>query len=347
MPELLPQLTFSELHYYPFGMVMPGRTWEAADGYRYGFNGQEQDDEISGNGNFNTAEFWEYDTRIGVRFNRDPYTLPYLSPYTVFEDNPIIFTDINGDYVTYIGSKKQQRKAEKLVKKAIKRDPNFAKIQEDRESETKEYIYIYRKGNSTSLNSYEPTTVPAGKNPDYDNTKPNLYWVEYGTIDPKYEYRNIVVTQWFSQNIEVQTGGKASDREEFTTTIPANKFDHWEPRKSQYYTNVNQSCGSTCSNVTLTASISASAYDMYSKSGDGSHFEVSNSGSVTYTVYWVAMSIPILVKAPKGNFNHKLKKGKVFLQDNSGEYEIKINRKDITGYYRVNIDIVPGALLQF
>jgi len=29
--------------------------------YRYGFNGMEKDDEVSGNGNSYTAEFWEYD----------------------------------------------------------------------------------------------------------------------------------------------------------------------------------------------------------------------------------------------------------------------------------------------
>ncbi|MEZ5013059.1 MAG: hypothetical protein R2794_02090 [Chitinophagales bacterium] len=83
--------------YYPFGMVMPGRTWEAAGGYRYGFNGQEQDDEISGNGNFNTAEFWEYDTRLGRRWNVDPIVKPFLSFYQVYSNNPIIRVDFLGD----------------------------------------------------------------------------------------------------------------------------------------------------------------------------------------------------------------------------------------------------------
>ena len=42
------------------------------DGYRFGFNGQEKVDEIAGAGNHTTAEFWEYDTRLGRRWNRDP-----------------------------------------------------------------------------------------------------------------------------------------------------------------------------------------------------------------------------------------------------------------------------------
>jgi hypothetical protein len=40
-----------------------------AGDYRYGFNGQEKVDEISGVGNHNTALFWEYDTRLGRRWN--------------------------------------------------------------------------------------------------------------------------------------------------------------------------------------------------------------------------------------------------------------------------------------
>ncbi|PSL34430.1 hypothetical protein, partial [Chitinophaga ginsengisoli] len=48
--------------YYPFGMQMPGRGYNAG-GYRYGFNGQEHSSEL-GDNNY-TAQFWEYDSRIG------------------------------------------------------------------------------------------------------------------------------------------------------------------------------------------------------------------------------------------------------------------------------------------
>lgn len=37
--------------------------------YRYAFNGQERDDEIAGQGNIMTAEYWEYDARLGRRWN--------------------------------------------------------------------------------------------------------------------------------------------------------------------------------------------------------------------------------------------------------------------------------------
>ena len=57
--------------YYPFGMLEPGRELNVG-GYRFGFNGQEKTNEISGAGNHTTAKFWEYSTRVGVRWNTDP-----------------------------------------------------------------------------------------------------------------------------------------------------------------------------------------------------------------------------------------------------------------------------------
>ncbi len=66
-------------------------------GYRFGYNGQEKVDEIAGAGNHNTAEFWEYDTRLGRRWNVDPVKKPSLSDYSTFSGNPIWKVDPNGD----------------------------------------------------------------------------------------------------------------------------------------------------------------------------------------------------------------------------------------------------------
>jgi hypothetical protein len=87
--------------YYPFGMAMPGRTF-SGDGYRYGFNTQEKTDEISTD--HYTALFWEYDSRIGRRWNNDPKPNPSISTYAAFSNNPIFFTDVLGDTIT--GDKK-------------------------------------------------------------------------------------------------------------------------------------------------------------------------------------------------------------------------------------------------
>lgn len=94
---MLQQAIFSDISdYSPFGMVTPGRSFAAGEGYRFGFNGQEQVDEVYGNGNLNTAEFWEYDARIGRRWNIDPICYSEHSPYSTFNNNPIYYNDILG-----------------------------------------------------------------------------------------------------------------------------------------------------------------------------------------------------------------------------------------------------------
>jgi RHS repeat-associated protein len=84
--------------YYPFGMVMPNRSFSlAGSGYRFGFNGQLRDDEVYGKGNLNSALFWEYDTRLGRRWNVDPKPNPSMSVYSTFNNNPIWYADPLGD----------------------------------------------------------------------------------------------------------------------------------------------------------------------------------------------------------------------------------------------------------
>jgi RHS repeat-associated protein len=86
-------------------MMMPGRTYSAMTGYRYGFNRQEKDDEIKGDGNSYNAEFWEYDPRIGRRWNVDPVEKAYESPYSAFSNNPIWNVDPDGaDTAKYISN---------------------------------------------------------------------------------------------------------------------------------------------------------------------------------------------------------------------------------------------------
>ena len=81
--------------YDPFGMLLVGRTF--GENYRFGFNTQEQDNEVYGNGNLNTALFWEYDSRLGRRWNPDPKPVHSNSPYSCFLNSPIIVVDKLGD----------------------------------------------------------------------------------------------------------------------------------------------------------------------------------------------------------------------------------------------------------
>lgn len=93
---LLPDVV-SFKDYYPFGMEMPGRkgALSGAEGYRYAFNGMEQDQELSGSGNSYTTMFRQYDPRIGRWKSIDPLAAKYpgASPYSAYNNNPIYFVD--------------------------------------------------------------------------------------------------------------------------------------------------------------------------------------------------------------------------------------------------------------
>ena len=79
--------------YYSFGMQQPGRT-VSASGYRYDFNGKEKETEL--NENITTAQFWEYDSRIGRRWNMDPVVDRSTSPFSAMRNSPIFHADPSG-----------------------------------------------------------------------------------------------------------------------------------------------------------------------------------------------------------------------------------------------------------
>ncbi len=99
--------------YSPFGVQLDGRT--VFDGrYRYGAQGQEKDDEIKGEGNSYTAEFWQYDSRLGRRWNVDPVVKEHESPYVAFANNPIWFVDPSGADTINVVSKSLRADGNKL-----------------------------------------------------------------------------------------------------------------------------------------------------------------------------------------------------------------------------------------
>lgn len=104
--------------YYPFGMPMPNRIFSSSGSkYRFGFNTQEKDDEVYGPGNLMSAEFWEYDTRIGRRWNRDPVFKVWESPYVVNSNNPNWISDPNGDNGGKTSKEINQKQTERYQKK--------------------------------------------------------------------------------------------------------------------------------------------------------------------------------------------------------------------------------------
>ena len=87
--------------YYPACSVNTGlpNRHKAGNEYRYGVQGQEKDDEVSGEGNSYTAEFWQYDCRVDRWLSRDPKasSFSWQSSYSSMNNNPLMFADPLGD----------------------------------------------------------------------------------------------------------------------------------------------------------------------------------------------------------------------------------------------------------
>ena len=83
--------------YNPFGTHQQARTWEAAN-YRYGFQGQEADDEVFGADNAIAFTFRMYDVRIGRFLSIDPLAgkYPWNSPYAFSENRVIDGVELEG-----------------------------------------------------------------------------------------------------------------------------------------------------------------------------------------------------------------------------------------------------------
>ena len=81
-------------------MMMPGRQYNAATGYRYGFNGKEKLDEIKGEGNSLDFGARIYDPRLGRFLSVDPLATnqPHNSPYIFADNSPVFLIDVNGEF---------------------------------------------------------------------------------------------------------------------------------------------------------------------------------------------------------------------------------------------------------
>jgi RHS repeat-associated protein len=83
--------------YSPFGVQLAERTI-SGDGYRFGFQGQEMDGEIKGEGNSVNYTFRMHDPRVGRFFAIDPLAAKYAhnSPYAFSENRVIDGIELEG-----------------------------------------------------------------------------------------------------------------------------------------------------------------------------------------------------------------------------------------------------------
>jgi RHS repeat-associated protein len=92
--------------------LLKERTVEGTD-FRRGFQGQEHDDEVKGEGSSVNFKYRMYDPRVGRFFAVDPLASkePGWSTYRFCFDNPIMYTDPEGRYETKGDARKAKREA--------------------------------------------------------------------------------------------------------------------------------------------------------------------------------------------------------------------------------------------
>ena len=88
---------FRGLDYYPFGMEKPGRCFSSGE-YKYGYQNQEKDDEMKGEGNSYVYKYRIHDPRLGRFLSIDPLTAsyPHNSPYAFAENRVIDGIELEG-----------------------------------------------------------------------------------------------------------------------------------------------------------------------------------------------------------------------------------------------------------
>lgn len=110
--------------YYPFGYKMARRSIQrmtAEDngtGYRYGFNGKEQDFSVAQeDGRTYDYGFRIYDARIGRFLSTDPLAIKYpdLSPYSFVANTPLQAIDPDGRLVIFVNGFRISRLLERII----------------------------------------------------------------------------------------------------------------------------------------------------------------------------------------------------------------------------------------
>ena len=152
---------------------MPGRSYVAGTGYRYGYQGSEKDREL--NTNTYTTLFREVDTRINRWWSNDPKSAvsPWLSPYVSMSNNPIMLVDPLGD--------KEYKNAKQF------------------ERQNKGKTWEKGRGQGDWLKSDRTENTDLWKNANVFNLKQEKGFEEYTSISQRTDFY-----QWFQTTTEQQ-----------------------------------------------------------------------------------------------------------------------------------------------
>ncbi len=150
--------------YYAFGMLQPGRHANTPS-YRYGFQGQEMDDEIKGEGNSLNYKFRMHDPRIGRFFAVDPISAeyPWNSSYAFSENRLIDAKELEGLESVLIdvinGERNGKSYFDVTIYEAIKNDVNLdlnvRKLESNSRLSAPNKVLIINRGKNSAIKSIE------------------------------------------------------------------------------------------------------------------------------------------------------------------------------------------------
>ena len=134
----------NKYEYHPFGVGLKNRDF-SGEKYRYGFQGQEKDDELKGKGNSVNFAFRMHDTRLGRFLSIDPLSTvyPHNSPYAFCENKVIAFKELEGLECADATSEKCFRHGSDKYK-GLKGENNYD---------------FHKESKTTSVTVYELTTI--------------------------------------------------------------------------------------------------------------------------------------------------------------------------------------------
>jgi RHS repeat-associated protein len=161
--------------YDPFGMLMPNRHETATD-YRYGFQGQESDGEVKGEGNSVNFKYRMHDPRLGRFFAIDPLAskYPHNSPYAFSENVVINARELEGLEKVYVYVWSNQ--TDSWVKKRTSTDVKY-------DVDRNKYVVFHNDGTYTVTYQVVP--------PKNNNLKARIDEA-FVSSEPKKDYEGIV-----------------------------------------------------------------------------------------------------------------------------------------------------------
>ena len=201
----------------PFGVLLNERSKNGGK-YRYGFNGMEGDNEVSGNGNSYDFGARMLNPRVGRFMSLDVYAYKYpdLSSYTFVANSPLVFVDPDGRDIIFTGTNKNKKslldkinsgggtqfritKSGELKKKFFSKvEGKFAEeIVAGIKDDQRVYLRLVNKDNKNTIDSYPKGTVDMADllATDSDvNIKQNLLHIIVERFShPSYELRKKVI----------------------------------------------------------------------------------------------------------------------------------------------------------